>query len=75
MSSTDQPAVLARPGRPGARGQRTDAERYRGGKPSVRRARDRAQAPHPLEYDASGFPLEQRTASFVERVARLRNPL
>jgi hypothetical protein len=75
MSSTDQPAALARPRRRAVRGRRTDAERYLGGKPSARRAWDRAQAPHPLEYDESGFPLEQRPASFVERVARLRNPL
>jgi hypothetical protein len=35
----------------------------------------RADGPHPREYDANGFPVPQRNASFVERVARLRNAL
>ena len=33
----------------------------------------RAGGPHPREYDANGFPVPQRNASFVERVARLLN--
>jgi hypothetical protein len=75
MSSTDQPAALARLGRAGPQGHRLGAERYRRRQPSARRGRDRAQPPHPLEFDDSGFPLKQRTPSFVERVARLLNPL
>ena len=35
----------------------------------------RADAPHPREYDANGFPVPQRNTSFVERVARLLNAL
>ncbi len=33
-------------------------------------AADRA---HPLEFDEGGFPVSQRNASFVDRVARLLN--
>jgi hypothetical protein len=75
MSSTDQPAALAGLGKPRPRGQRPGVERYRRRRPSARRGRDGAQPPHPLEFDETGFPLEQRTPSFVERVARLLNPL
>jgi hypothetical protein len=35
------------------------------------RARDRAR---PREFDAKGFPVPQRSRSFLERVARLLNP-
>lgn len=75
MSSTDQPWAVARPGRPGARRERAGAERYLLRQRALRRGRDPAEAPHPLEYDESGFPLTQRNSSFVERVARLLNPL
>lgn len=34
-----------------------------------------ADRPHPLEFDESGFPIAQRNSSFVQRVARLLNPL
>jgi hypothetical protein len=50
------------------------AERYVHRQRAVRRGRDPAEAPHPLEYDESGFPLAQRNSSFVERVTRLLNP-
>ena len=30
---------------------------------------------HPREFDESGFPIPQRQPSFVQRVARLLNPL
>jgi hypothetical protein len=33
----------------------------------------RADGPHPREYDVNGFPLPQRSTSFVERVTRLLN--
>ena len=36
------------------------------------RAADRAR---PQEFDTNGFPVVQRSRSFVERVARLLNPL
>jgi hypothetical protein len=36
------------------------------------RAADRAR---PQEFDANGFPVVQRSRSFVERVARLLNPM
>ena len=34
-----------------------------------------ADRPRPLEFDESGFPIAQRNSSFVQRVARLLNPL
>lgn len=34
-----------------------------------------AGGPRPTEFDANGFPVPQRNPSFVERVARLLNPL
>lgn len=46
------------------------AERYRRRQP--RRGRtDIADRPRPLEFDENGFPVAQRTPSFVTRVARL----
>ena len=35
----------------------------------------RANGPHPREFDANGFPVPQRNTSFLERVARLLNPV
>jgi|SoiMethySBSTD1v2_1073268.scaffolds.fasta_scaffold2654670_2 hypothetical protein len=35
----------------------------------------RADGPHPREFDANGFPVQQRNTSFAERVARLLNTL
>ena len=32
------------------------------------------RGPHPREFDANGFPMPQRNASLLERVARLLNP-
>jgi hypothetical protein len=74
MSSTDQPSALARSGQPRARRKQSGAERYVHRQRALRRGRDPAEAPHPLEYDESGFPLAQRNSSFVERVTRLLNP-
>ena len=43
---------------------------------SGRARRERTpEPPHPLEYDESGLPRPQAKPSFVERVARLLNPL
>lgn len=75
MSSTDLPSALARPGARGARREQTGAERDLRRQPPAARGRDQAEAPHPLEYDEIGFPLTQRNSSFVDRVARLLNPL
>jgi hypothetical protein len=41
----------------------------------ARRARpDAPDRPRPLEFDANGFPVRQRTPNFATRVARLLNP-
>jgi hypothetical protein len=52
--------------------EQAGSERYRRRQAQVRRGRteplDRAR---PLEFDESGFPIAQRTPSFVTRVARL----
>lgn len=74
MSSTDQPSYLAGPGQSGARSEPAGAERYLLRQRALRRGRDPASAPHPLEYDESGFPVTQRNASVIKRVARLLNP-
>jgi hypothetical protein len=51
------------------------AERYRRRQTQLRRGRAAAvDHPRPLEFDESGFPIPQRTPSFVARVARLLNP-
>jgi hypothetical protein len=34
-----------------------------------------AAAPRPREFDENGFPVPQRTPSFLERVGRILNPL
>ena len=75
MSSTDEPTALAGPGQPGARSEQAGAQHYLLRQRALRRGRDPAGAPHPLEYDESGFPLAQRNSSFLKRVARLLNPL
>ena len=42
---------------------------------SQRRARrGTPNRPGPLEFDANGFPVSQRSPSFATRVARLLNP-
>lgn len=38
-----------------------------------RRVRRRSEAPRPLEYDESGFPLPQQRPGFAQRVARILN--
>jgi hypothetical protein len=51
------------------------AERYRRSQVDARRGRtNAADRARPMEFDESGFPLPQRSPSFVERVARLLNP-
>jgi hypothetical protein len=42
-----------------------------GGEPRKKRPIDR---PRPREFDARGFPVPQRSRSFLDRVARLLNP-
>jgi hypothetical protein len=73
MSATDQPSALA--SQLDARRDRLGAERYRQRQRDVRRGRPPTGGAHPLEYDENGFPLPQRNSSFIERVARLLNPL
>ena len=71
----------ARPRQPGAvlhavSNEQWSAER---GERRNRRGRVRSRGPgaadraHPLEFDKSGFPVAQRSASFGERVDRLLN--
>lgn len=51
------------------------AERYRRRQRQVRRGRTQiVDRPRPLEFDENGFPVAQRTPSFVTRVARLLSP-
>jgi hypothetical protein len=52
--------------------EQTGRERYRRRQLQARRARAETQdRPRPLEFDENGFPIAQRTPSFVTRVARL----
>jgi hypothetical protein len=55
---------------------RAGAERYgrrqREARSGGARSTDGAR---PLEFDKSGFPIPQRNPGFVERVARLLNPI
>ena len=56
--------------------EQVGAARYKRYQREVRsgmpRAADRAR---PQEFDTNGFPVVQRSRSFMERVARLLNPL
>jgi hypothetical protein len=54
--------------------QQAGAERYRRRQQQVRRRRRTVDRPRPLEFDENGFPVAQRTPSFVTRVARLLSP-
>ena len=57
-------------------GDEAGAERYRRRLREVRSGTAHAsERARPLEFDESGFPLPQRSPGFVERVARLVNPL
>jgi hypothetical protein len=49
--------------------ERAGAERYERTQRQVRRGA--VDGPRPLEFDESGFPVAQRSAGFVARVARL----
>jgi hypothetical protein len=55
--------------------EQADAERYEHSQRQLRRGRaammDRSR---PLEFDGNGFPVAQRSPSFVTRVARLLSP-
>jgi hypothetical protein len=52
--------------------QQAGAERYRRRQRRVRRGGpETVDRPRPLEFDDNGFPVAQRTPSFVTRVARL----
>ena len=72
MGATEQPSHLA-VDQLEVRRERALAERYL---LSQREAMDKGlgDGPRPLEYDKNGFPLPQRRAGFVKRVARLLNP-
>lgn len=51
------------------------AERYRQKQRRVRSGKPPgADGARPLEFDGSGFPVAQRTASFITRVTRLLGP-
>jgi hypothetical protein len=55
---------------------RGKAERYARYQREIRSGNGRANGgPRPREFDESGFPIPQRNPSFVERIARLLNPL
>jgi hypothetical protein len=75
VSATEQPWERATLEQIEAIRRRAGAARYLGDGRGVGGARDAAEAPRPLEYDANGFPLPQRGSTYVRRVARLVNPL
>ena len=55
--------------------QRAGPESRRHRQPRTRRDRtETVDHPRPLEFDENGFPVAQRTPSFVNRVTRLLNP-
>ena len=54
--------------------EQAGAERYRRRQRQLRRGRtETLDRPRPLEFDENGFPIAQRTPSFITRVARLLN--
>jgi hypothetical protein len=56
--------------------ERAGVERYMRYQREVRSGKGlTADGARPREFDAKGFPIPQRNPSFVERVARLLNPL
>jgi hypothetical protein len=56
--------------------ERARAERYQRYQRRIRSGLGHvAEGPRPREFDESGFPVPQRSPTFVERVARLLNPL
>jgi hypothetical protein len=55
---------------------RAKAERYKLYQREVRSGRVNGDGgARPREFDESGFPIPQRNLSFVDRIARLLNPL
>ena len=55
--------------------EQAGAEAYQRSQRQARRAwRAVPDRPRPLEFDANGFPVSQRSPSFATRVARLLNP-
>jgi hypothetical protein len=62
--------------RTAAQRDQVGAKRYRRPQREIRSGRARAtDGVRPLEFDEKGFPIRQASPSFVERVARLTNPL
>ena len=55
--------------------EQAGAARYARYQREARSGRPRADRARPQEFDTNGFPVVQRSRSFVERVARLLNPL
>ena len=56
--------------------ERVGAARYERYQREVRNGMpDAVDRARPQEFDANGFPVMQRSRSFLERVARLLNPL
>jgi hypothetical protein len=56
--------------------EQAGAARYERYQREVRSGMPRAaDQPRPQEFDTNGFPVVQRSRSFVERIARLLNPL
>ena len=54
--------------------EQTGAARYQRYQREMRGGRASARVgAHPREFDAEGFPIPQRSGSFLERVARLLN--
>jgi hypothetical protein len=71
MSEWTQTREIAR-ARGRSQGERAMVEGYlRSQRQARRRTGDGSDRARPLEFDESGFPIAQRSASFVERVARL----
>jgi hypothetical protein len=55
--------------------ERAGVERYQRYQRTVRNGNRHAVGARPREFDENGFPVPQRSPSFLERVGRLLNPL
>jgi hypothetical protein len=75
LSATDQPSARAKLDQREPHGDPAAAKRYLRMEDEPRSGLDPAEGPRPLEFDANGFPVPQRSSSFVKRVERLVNPL
>jgi hypothetical protein len=59
-----------------ARASQGGAARYERYQRDMRKGMPRGvDGPRPREFDTNGFPVAQRNASFVQRVARLLSPV